>query len=136
MNTHEQDLRLSVEIARRVAAAGGRAMYVGGMVRDQLMGVECKDIDIEVYGLVPRALKDVLSALGRVMEMGASFGVYGLQHSTRTRRPCARPLPRTNSLPRLPLLRPLVPTTVGSPPSEDSGAGSGEGRLLLPGAGP
>lgn len=36
----------------------------------------------------------------------------------------------------LPLLRPLVPTAVGSPPSEDSGAGSGEGRLLLPGAGP
>ena len=81
MNTHEQDLQLSVEIARRVAAAGGRAMYVGGMVRDQLMGVECKDIDIEVYGLAPRALKDVLSTLGRVMEMGASFGVYGIQHS-------------------------------------------------------
>ncbi len=81
MNTHEQDLKLSVEIARRVTAAGGRAMYVGGMVRDQLMGVECKDIDIEVYGLAPRALKDVLSTLGRVMEMGASFGVYGLQHS-------------------------------------------------------
>ena len=81
MNTHEQDLQLSVEIARRVAAAGGRAMYVGGMVRDQLMGVECKDIDIEVYGLAPRALKDVLSTLGRVTEMGASFGVYGLQHS-------------------------------------------------------
>lgn len=81
MNTHEQDLKLSVEIARRVAAAGGRAMYVGGMVRDQLMGVACKDIDIEVYGLAPRALKDVLSTLGRVMEMGASFGVYGIQHS-------------------------------------------------------
>lgn len=56
-------------------------MYVGGMVRDGLMGIECKDIDIEVYGLTPRALKDVLSSLGKVMEMGASFGVYGLQHS-------------------------------------------------------
>ena len=81
MNTHEQDLELSLEIARRVRAAGGRAMYVGGMVRDGLMGVECKDIDIEVYGLSPRALKDVLSTLGQVQEIGASFGVYGLKHS-------------------------------------------------------
>ena len=81
MNTHEQDLQLSVEIARRVAESGGRAMYVGGMVRDALMGVACKDIDIEVYGLKPQALKALLSGLGRVMEMGASFGVYGLQHS-------------------------------------------------------
>ena len=55
MNTHEQDLQLSIDIAQRVAEAGGRAMYVGGMVRDALMGVECKDIDIEVYGLSPRA---------------------------------------------------------------------------------
>ena len=81
MNTHEQDLKLSVEIARRVAAAGGRAMYVGGMVRDNLTGAACKDIDIEVYGLAPQALRDVLSTLGEVMEMGASFGVYGLRHS-------------------------------------------------------
>lgn len=81
MNTHEQDLQLSVEIARRVAQAGGRAMYVGGMVRDGLTGAECKDIDIEVYGLAPQALRGVLSELGRVKEMGASFGVYGLQHS-------------------------------------------------------
>lgn len=81
MNTHEQDLQLSIEIARAVSAAGGRAMYVGGMVRDGLMGVECKDIDIEVYGLKPSALKAVLSTLGKVKEYGASFGVYGLLHS-------------------------------------------------------
>ena len=81
MNTHEQDLKLSMEIARRANQAGGRAMYVGGMVRDALMGIECKDIDIEVYGLTPRALRDLLSGLGEVVEKGASFGVYGLRHS-------------------------------------------------------
>lgn len=81
MNTHEQDMALSVELARRVAAAGGRVMYVGGMVRDGMLGIDCKDIDVEVYGLTPRALKDVLSGLGEVMEMGVSFGVYGLRHS-------------------------------------------------------
>ena len=81
MNTYEQDLALSMEIARRVADIGGRAMYVGGMVRDGLMGVPCKDIDIEVYGVTPIQLRGILEGLGRVVEKGASFGVYGLQHS-------------------------------------------------------
>ena len=81
MNTHEQDLELSIAIARGVRDAGGRAMYVGGMVRDGLMGIPCKDIDIEVYGLRPAQLKDVLGRLGKVQEYGASFGVYGLMHS-------------------------------------------------------
>ena len=81
MNTYEQDLALARELATRVRQAGGRAMLVGGCVRDGLMGVPCKDIDIEVYGLAPRALKALLSELGEVVEKGASFGVYGLAHS-------------------------------------------------------
>ena len=81
MNTFEQDLALAREIARRVKDAGGRAMLVGGCVRDGLMGVPCKDIDMEVYGLAPQALKALLSELGEVVEKGASFGVYGLAHS-------------------------------------------------------
>ena len=56
-------------------------MYVGGMVRDELMGVKCKDIDMEIYGITPQALRDILAGLGKVVEKGASFGVYGLQHS-------------------------------------------------------
>ena len=81
MNTYEQDLALAQALARRVRAAGGRALYVGGFVRDGLMGVPCKDIDIEVYGLAPAALRALLGELGDVVEKGASFGVYGLQHS-------------------------------------------------------
>ena len=81
LNTYEQDLALSVALAERVRDAGGRAMYVGGMVRDALMGVPCKDIDIEVYGLSPERLRGLLSELGRVVEKGASFGVFGLEHS-------------------------------------------------------
>ena len=81
VNTVEQDRALAREIALRVAEAGGRAMLVGGVVRDELLGVPCKDIDIEVYGLKPQALKALLSDLGTVVEKGASFGVYGLAHS-------------------------------------------------------
>ncbi len=81
VNTFEQDMALARAIARRVADAGGRAMLVGGVVRDGLMGVPCKDIDIEVYGIAPQALRALLSELGQVIEKGASFGVFGLAHS-------------------------------------------------------
>lgn len=81
MNTYEQDLRLAEKLARRVRQAGGRAMFVGGCVRDGLLGIPCKDIDIEVYGVAPQALKALLGELGEVIEKGASFGVYGLAHS-------------------------------------------------------
>ena len=40
---------------------GGRVYYVGGAVRDRLMGVECKDIDVEVYGIAPGQLREVLA---------------------------------------------------------------------------
>ena len=81
MNTYEQDLALSKDIAALVADAGGRAYYVGGFVRDGLMGVACKDIDIEVYGISPDGLRSLLSRLGEVYDRGASFGVLGLRHS-------------------------------------------------------
>lgn len=81
MNCFEQDLALSKRIAQAIADVGGRAYYVGGFVRDGVMGVDCKDIDLEVYGLTPDRLRAVLAAQGDVMERGASFGVLGLRHS-------------------------------------------------------
>ncbi|MCE2543142.1 MAG: hypothetical protein J4F30_06885 [Acidobacteria bacterium] len=38
-------------MARAVRDAGGRALIVGGWVRDTLLGGTSKDIDIEAYGL-------------------------------------------------------------------------------------
>lgn len=81
MSTFQQDLVLSRQLAEGIRAAGGRAFYVGGFVRDGIMGIECKDIDIEVYGLEPARLREVLGACGEVYDRGASFGVLGLRHS-------------------------------------------------------
>ena len=81
MNDFTQDFALSKRIAEVVAAAGGRAYYVGGFVRDGLMGIECKDIDLEIYGIAPQTLRTVLAELGEVYDRGASFGVLGLRHS-------------------------------------------------------
>ncbi|MBQ3574867.1 MAG: HD domain-containing protein [Clostridia bacterium] len=81
MNSYETDLRLSREIAAAIAEKGGRAYYVGGFVRDALMGAACLDIDIEVYGLDPQILRDSLSGFGEVLDKGASFGILGIAHS-------------------------------------------------------
>lgn len=51
-------------------------MLVGGCVRDELMGVEPKDFDIEVYGIEPPKLKEILQQFGRVDAVGESFTVY------------------------------------------------------------
>lgn len=69
-----------VDVARLARDAGGRALLVGGCVRDRLLGVEPKDFDIEVFGISPARLQE---ALGRRFELdlvGASFGIVKLRH--------------------------------------------------------
>ena len=71
------------EIAERLAALvsekGGRAYFVGGCVRDSLMGRVSMDVDIEVHGLEPRILKDILGEIGEPLTYGSSFGIYSLK---------------------------------------------------------
>ena len=68
----------AVRLAEAVRAAGGRALVVGGWVRDRLRRVPSKDLDIEVFGLPQDRLTAVLGALGRVEPVGQSFPVYKL----------------------------------------------------------
>lgn len=63
-------------IASHVAAHGGRALCVGGFVRDRVLGRESKDLDIEVFGIPEAALAGLLGALGRVVPAGQAFPVY------------------------------------------------------------
>lgn len=76
----DQDRKMAQRIAGKVAQQGGRVFYVGGLVRDKLLGRENKDVDIEVHGVTPEALEGILDSLGERTQMGASFGVYGLKH--------------------------------------------------------
>lgn len=62
-----------------VKEAGGRAFYVGGFVRDRLRGQESADYDVEVHGITPETLETILDSLGERLEMGRSFGIYGLR---------------------------------------------------------
>jgi tRNA nucleotidyltransferase (CCA-adding enzyme) len=67
-----------LKLARAVGEAGGRALMVGGCVRDRLMGREAKDWDVEVYGIEPALLRTLLDRLGRVNIVGEAFTVYKL----------------------------------------------------------
>jgi tRNA nucleotidyltransferase (CCA-adding enzyme) len=49
---------------------------VGGAVRDALLGLPHKDLDIEVFGLPLPHLKEVLARAGRVDAVGEAFTVF------------------------------------------------------------
>ena len=73
------DLEMAKKIAKKVKEKGGRTFFVGGFVRDKLIGRENKDIDIEIHNITPKELREVLNTLGTITEMGASFGILGLK---------------------------------------------------------
>jgi tRNA nucleotidyltransferase (CCA-adding enzyme) len=66
------------DIANAVRDAGGRAFFVGGWVRDQIMGRESTNVDVEVFGVPADRLRTLLESFGRVEAVGASFQVFKL----------------------------------------------------------
>lgn len=76
----DRNMEMARRIAEQTALQGGSVYYVGGLVRDRLLGKENKDVDIEVHGVTPEILESILDSLGKRTEMGVSFGVYGLKH--------------------------------------------------------
>ena len=67
-----------LKIAYGVREYGGTAYFVGGFVRDRLMGADSTDVDIEVHGIKPKILEKILDSLGNRLEIGKSFGIYSL----------------------------------------------------------
>lgn len=65
-------------LSSAIRDAGGRALVVGGCVRDLLMGRQPKDWDVEVYGVEPAALRALLDRFGPVNVVGEAFTVYKL----------------------------------------------------------
>lgn len=72
------NLEICKNIAKRIEEASGRAYYVGGFVRDRLLDLEVKDVDIEVFGISPEKLKEILEGFGKVDTVGASFAILKL----------------------------------------------------------
>ena len=66
---------VAAEIAEIVREEGGRALLVGGCVRDEILGLEPKDFDLECFGVAPDRLEAALSRHYTLDLVGASFGV-------------------------------------------------------------
>ena len=79
MRQYNDETELARAIAEAVNTHGGVCYFVGGYVRDSLMGSESKDIDMEVHGVSPDMLTDILSRFGKVISIGASFGIYNIK---------------------------------------------------------
>ena len=71
-------VRQATHIAAAARAAGGRALCVGGFVRDRILNRPSKDLDIEVFGIPQDKLQALLQSLGKVVPAGQAFPVYKL----------------------------------------------------------
>lgn len=65
-------------ILKVIDQKGGTAYFVGGVVRDILLGQSIKDVDIEVHGLTEDELAATLKKFGPVDLVGQAFGVLKL----------------------------------------------------------
>ena len=75
----ELDLQSIIKnIVEDISKNGGRALLVGGAVRDTLLGLPIKDLDIEVHGITIDELQAILSKFAQVSLVGKAFGVLRL----------------------------------------------------------
>lgn len=66
-------------VIKHMIENGARPVIVGGYVRDTLLGIASKDIDIEVYCVKNlETLQDMLEPFGPVNIVGKSFGILKL----------------------------------------------------------
>jgi tRNA nucleotidyltransferase (CCA-adding enzyme) len=68
-----------LKIAKEIKQGGGRAVLVGGCVRDALLGQDSKDVDMEVYGLNAEQVEACLSGSFKLDTVGRAFGVFILK---------------------------------------------------------
>lgn len=72
------NMELLRNIIRDIESNGGKPYIVGGWVRDKILGIESKDIDVEVYGITPEDLEKLLSKYGEIKAIGKSFKIFSL----------------------------------------------------------
>src|SRR5579872_1597364 len=67
------------DIVQEIYAHGGMALLIGGAVRDIILDLPTKDIDIEVHHMPLDALEALLGRFGQVDLVGKKFGVLRVQ---------------------------------------------------------
>lgn len=69
----------AIEICQRINNNGGKALIVGGWIRDCLLGIPSSDIDIEVYQLSYNQLKDLFKE--KIIEQYPKFGILRFENN-------------------------------------------------------
>ena len=67
------------QITQLFKKEGADIYLVGGCVRDSLLGLSPKDIDIEIYKLPPETIEAVLAKHFKIDTVGKNFGVFLLK---------------------------------------------------------
>ena len=70
------------QITQLFKKEGADIYLVGGCVRDSLLGLSPKDIDIEIYKLPPATIEAVLAKHFKIDTVGKNFGVFLLKGSS------------------------------------------------------
>ena len=79
LDRYGRDSRKSNRPCQQDSLGGGRALLIGGCVRDILLEKQPKDWDLEVYGIDPERLREILDRFGSVNVAGEkAFTVYKL----------------------------------------------------------
>lgn len=68
-----------LRVCRLIGSAGGRAWLVGGTVRDGVLGLEQRDLDLEAFGLPAARLREVLGQEFELDLVGQAFGIIKLR---------------------------------------------------------
>ncbi len=71
---HAKAYEKVLEIVETVNENNGKALLVGGSIRDFIMGKISKDFDLEIYGLEPEKIKEILQQTNKISEVG-QFGI-------------------------------------------------------------
>ena len=67
-----------LRFSKLISNAGGTAYIAGGCVRDHLLGIESKDIDLEIHGLPEEPLVNIIKQFPPWKAVGKAFGVWKL----------------------------------------------------------
>lgn len=84
-------------LCEKIRIRGGRALLVGGAVRDRFLGLPSKDFDLEVYGVDGLELRRLLESLGAVNAVGEQFVVYKFRPTEAPEDEADVSLPRRES---------------------------------------
>ena len=98
MNTFQLPRRI-LEFSKAITEAGGTAYVAGGCVRDHLLGIASKDIDLEIHTLAPEKLFEIIQQFKPYKAVGKSFGVWKLLPGTPIELEVDVALPQQNGQP-------------------------------------